>query len=405
MKKLGKAKAAGNKAAEKMINSVLDELKSDPLEESQRVDLFDVDSSSSSSSSSDLSGKETENQPAVKMGFADIAMSSPNEDQSTGRIAPEGLSDDLVRQITKTSTRKERLVSVKATSSNEATIVSGSDDTGITQPASTSPYGGQKKQDDDATSTNSTNASISFADKTQPMYRPYSPANSESLVKVSHGAAKLTQRPAMTGGGGGPELQLLQAENLKLAQTRIMELEKEVEKLRQENELLFAAGELGKRQNDEFAEKLGHLERERNEVRQQSEMELSIFRDSLQERERDLKKSKARVQELEARLATDLKKIRVRERELENRLELSRMEKTTLLRAKDDTLLDLKRKIDFLNSELDQYKQKSAELAQKLDQGQDQMARTVRALRLALTNLEANGETASTALTIIKKAE
>lgn len=403
MKKSGKAKAAGNKAAEKMINSVLDELKSDPLEESQKVDLFDVDSSSSSGDSDN----ETEKQVATKSGYADIAISSSNEDQSTQRIAPEGLSEDLVRQITKTSTRKERFASVKpsSSSSNEATIVSGTDDTGVTQPASTSPYGGQKKNNDDATSTNATNASISFADKTQPMYRPYSPANSESLVKVSHGAAKHTQRQSMSGGGGGPELQLLQAENLKLAQTRIMELEKEVEKLRQENELLFAAGELGKRQNDEFAEKLGHLERERNEVRQQSEMELSIFRDSLQERERDLKKSKTRVQELEARLATDLKKIRVRERELENRLELSRMEKTTLLRAKDDTLLDLKRKIDFLNSELDQYKQKSAELAQKLDQGQDQMARTVRALRLALTNLEANGEAATTALAIIRKAE
>ena len=90
----------------------------------------------------------------------------------------------------------------------------------------------------------------------------------------------------------------------------------------------------------------------------------------------------------ETRLKNDFKKIRVKERELENRLELARAEKAALLRSKDEYILDLKRKIDQLQSELDNYRSKVLELNKNLDSNQEQFKRTVRALRLALTNLE-----------------
>lgn len=394
-------KRSKNKAADKILKSVMDELKHDELENSQRTDLFDIDG-----------GADPE--PAQ---FSDIAISSkPAEEDPTARLAPEGISDETARQITKTVATERKRVS-----SSEATIVSedsSSDDTATQPAASIADHGGfggsSRKHEDEATNTAATNVtspSLSFADKTQPMYRPYSPSvpasgSADAGIKVSPGVNRGAQARATSNASGGTsELQLLQAENLKLAQGRILELEKEMERLRQENELLYSAGEIGKRQNEEYSERLNLLERTRAETQQQADAELSIFKESLQERERELKKSKARVAELEKRLATDLKKVRVRERELENRLELARMEKTTLLRAKDDTILELKRKIDFLNSELDQYKQRNAELSQKIEQEQTQMARTVRALRLALSNLEANGGDASATLPILKKAE
>lgn len=394
-------KRSKNKAADKILKSVMDELKQDERENSQRTDLFDIEGGSD----------KDPNQ------FSDIAIApSSNDDDRTGRFAPEGISEETARQITKT-TGTER----KRVSGSEATIVSddspSSDDTATQPAASLADHGSSRKHEDEATNTAATNVtspSISFADKTQPMYRPYSPSASQSTgggdagVKVSPGVNRGSQSRSTSsaGGGGGSELQLLQAENLKLAQGRILELEKELERLRQENELLYSAGEIGKRQNEEFSERLNLLERTRAETQQQADAELNIFKESLQERERELKKSKVRIGELEKRLATDLKKVRVRERELENRLELARMEKTTLLRAKDDTILELKRKIDFLNSELDQYKQRSAELSQKIEQEQAQMARTVRALRLALSNLEANGgEGSQSNLPVLKKAE
>ena len=66
------------------------------------------------------------------------------------------------------------------------------------------------------------------------------------------------------------------------------------------------------------------------------------------------------------------------------------MEKEALLRSKDDAILDLKRKLDQLNHDQEAYRQRVAELNSRVESNNDQFARTVRALRLALTNLEVN---------------
>jgi peptidoglycan hydrolase CwlO-like protein len=77
----------------------------------------------------------------------------------------------------------------------------------------------------------------------------------------------------------------------------------------------------------------------------------------------------------------------VRERELENRLELVRAEKVALLRAKDENILELKKKMEHLQSELENYKEKCSELNKAMGENQDSLKRTARALRLALASL------------------
>jgi DNA-binding XRE family transcriptional regulator len=87
-------------------------------------------------------------------------------------------------------------------------------------------------------------------------------------------------------------------------------------------------------------------------------------------------------------------------------LELSKAEKTTLLRSKDENILELKRRTETLESEIENYQNKIIELGQKLELNQDQFARTVRALRLALTNLEvSDGTNPSITIAPLKKAE
>lgn len=194
---------------------------------------------------------------------------------------------------------------------------------------------------------------------------------------------------------------LVQAENLKLAQSRILELENEVEKLRAENEELASAGEIIKTRSEESVSRLSSLEKEKQEQAETFQSEIGILKGSLQFKETELAKSRLKIEELEARLKNDFKKIRVRERELENRLELVRAEKSALVRSKDEYILDLKRKIDQLQSELDNYRSKVIELNKTLESNQDQFKRTVRALRLALTNLESKDEN----LVPLKKAE
>ncbi|MGZ3791433.1 MAG: hypothetical protein ACXVCP_03730 [Bdellovibrio sp.] len=182
---------------------------------------------------------------------------------------------------------------------------------------------------------------------------------------------------------------LAQAENLKLAQQRILELEREVEALRAENEELASAGEIIQIRTDELGVRISVLEKEKTEIQESAQSEILILKGNLQYKESEVAKTRIKVEELEMRLKSDFKKIRVRERELENRLELLRAEKSALIRSKDDYILEQKRKIDQLSQELDNYRRKCLELNKTIEANQDQVKRTERALRLALTNLEA----------------
>lgn len=193
---------------------------------------------------------------------------------------------------------------------------------------------------------------------------------------------------------------LAQSETLKLAQQRILSLEKDLDRLRQENEELASAAEVVGRRSEELEAKLNQLEKERNEIQDQAQSEALILKGHLQYKEMELNKAKLKVEELEHRLKTDFKKIRTRERDLENRLELVRADRQALLQSKDEHILELQRRIDNLSSEIENYRAKLSELNRSFDMQTEQMKRTVRALRLALANLETQGEP-----TPLKKAE
>jgi predicted nucleic acid-binding Zn-ribbon protein len=99
-----------------------------------------------------------------------------------------------------------------------------------------------------------------------------------------------------------------------------------------------------------------------------------------------------KIEEFETRLSSNLQKIRVRERELENRLELMKMESSAVVRSKDEMILEMKRQIDQMGHELENYRQKGQELNRQIDEKQETLRRTVKALRLALTLLEGGAE-------------
>lgn len=185
---------------------------------------------------------------------------------------------------------------------------------------------------------------------------------------------------------------LLQAENLRIAQSRILQLEEEVDRLRRDHEEVSSAADTVKNRSDEMMIRIQDLERERDEIRESGETELMILKGQLDFKEKELVKSLQKVEELEIRLKNDFRKIRVRERELENRLELVRAEKSTLVRSKDDSILELKRRVDQLQHEIENYRDKCLELNKTLDSQKEQFKRTARALKMALTNLEVKDE-------------
>lgn len=184
------------------------------------------------------------------------------------------------------------------------------------------------------------------------------------------------------------EASLVQSENYRIAQQKILDLEAETERLRRENEALAAAGETIRKTADELKAENETNQRRLEQLRETFGQEKDILSASLAGKDRELKELKAKVEEYEMRLSSNLQKIRVRERELENRLELVRMESSAVVRNKDEVLLDLKRRLDQSQMELENYRQKSQEVHKSMTEKQELLRRTVKALRLALSMLE-----------------
>ncbi len=197
------------------------------------------------------------------------------------------------------------------------------------------------------------------------------------------------------------EASLVQSDHLRIAQERILELEKSVDSLRAENEELLAAGETLKNRSEDLHAQLERVEHTTKEKQEIYNEELIILRTSMMTKNEELNRAKIKIEQLETRLSGDLKKIRVRERELENRLELIKLESQAVIKNKDEIVLDLKRKIDQLNYELENYRTKGKELNRILDDNRERVRRTVKALRLALSMLEGDEHEA----TPLKKAD
>ncbi len=187
---------------------------------------------------------------------------------------------------------------------------------------------------------------------------------------------------------------LRQSESLRIAQTRISDLEQELEKFRKENEKLVSAGETMRRHADELLAKLESLEVNSKESEKIFAEEKRVMRVNLQAKDRELIASKQKLEELEGRLENNFKKIRVRERELEHRLEIVKIEHATTVGSKDKMILDLKRQIDQLTHESEYAKVKAHEVFQQFREKQDTMRKVVRALRLALSMLEGQDDVA-----------
>lgn len=191
------------------------------------------------------------------------------------------------------------------------------------------------------------------------------------------------------------EAALRQSENLRVAQKRISDLEGELERVRRENENLRSAGETLRRRMDELQSNAENAEMNTQEAKKIAEEERKVLRGQISSRDREISELKSRIDDAEGRLESNFRKIRVRERDLEHRIEIIKAESQSIAASKDRMILELKRQIDQISSELNHAKTQVQETFGQFKERQETARRAVRALRIALTVLEGEEDSGS----------
>lgn len=230
-------------------------------------------------------------------------------------------------------------------------------------------------------------STIPLGTKTEPMTSlpVYEPPVPEKIVK-----------PSAAGGLVGlTEKALAQSESLRIAQQRILDLEKLIEELRDENEKLMAAGDTIKKRSDEMKAENEKLSNKLKDIEDRYKDENAYLAEALTNKNDEQKNLKTKIEEMEGRVQATVQKVRTRERELENRLELLKVENSALVNNKNNMILDLKRNIDQMTSELEGFRNRSQQMNKQLDDNRETLRRTVKALRLALNMLDGGIDKAS----------
>jgi hypothetical protein len=226
--------------------------------------------------------------------------------------------------------------------------------------------------------------------------------NNRDKEKISYG--DVYKSDSATDGGSGESVGglLKQSENLRLAQDKINDLENELEELRRDNDELMSVADTFKALSEEYYEQMERLKTDLVDSRETAQQENRILKDTLQEKDKQLHELKQTNADLKSKVEANFKQIRKRERDLEYRLELVKAEEATLLKTKDKTILELRRRIDKLDQEMEAYREKNKEHYEKLQQQQQTVRAVVRALRIALTRLEGDF---GVDFEVLKKAE
>lgn len=185
-----------------------------------------------------------------------------------------------------------------------------------------------------------------------------------------------------------PPASLAHSENLRLALDKIAQLEATNDKLVQENEELAHAGLILKRSLQTLKSDLEQRSTKLTGIKEVSEEEKNLLKQTLKARDSEISELKDKVSQLESRLQVNSHNVRSRERELENRLEIAKVEHQAIINSKDEMILDLKRKLDTYQMEMNNFRLQGQELRRSMEERQDVLRRTVKALRLALALIE-----------------
>ncbi len=187
----------------------------------------------------------------------------------------------------------------------------------------------------------------------------------------------------------------IKEEQLEISESERSELSQENERLQKEamqlqmklRDLEYLQEELSRKLQGMEAEKQQNLERQLREKEDQ-DRELKVAYEKLKSLESQLNESGEKYENLRVRVRKDIRKIRENERDLEARLELLRKDSETLLQARDQRVLEMQRKIDALEFDLDQIQDGKVRAQMEAERYLGKLSKVARALHLATKMIE-----------------
>jgi hypothetical protein len=156
-------------------------------------------------------------------------------------------------------------------------------------------------------------------------------------------------------------------------------------------ELRHVAGEQERRLDDGARERecaLEGLQKENEELRFQGK----VKNDKVRVMESQVKEATDEIERLKERVRTDIRKIRVREKELENKLEIMRRDSEALIAARETKIIELKRKVDLLEFNIDLLQDQYSREKDCSVQLRDRLGKAAQVVRVAGGLLDSSPE-------------
>ena len=201
------------------------------------------------------------------------------------------------------------------------------------------------------------------------------------------------------------QMHLVQSESLKMAQEKISDLEEEIMSLRQKNEALSSAAEVLKENNESSKIKIEELKSDLSDEKARLKEEKEVLLSAIEEARNQILRLRNKNEELDKRISNNFHGIRQRENSLEGKIEILKMENSVLQKEKDKKILDLKKDILKLKSNLDSFHKKNHELNILNGKLKSSSHRAVSALRATIYNLEGAKLNQDTQLSQSQKTE
>ena len=192
--------------------------------------------------------------------------------------------------------------------------------------------------------------------------------------------------------GRNPLIDLKNADYIKFAQDKIKNLEKQIFDLRAECEELARAGDHFKDLSEDKGQKLKTLESQLEELESLSTEEKKILQESISSKDLRISTMQEHIENLEQELESKYNRVRVREKDLESRLEILKKEQAAIAKSKDEMILNLNGQNEGLKSDLEKIRAQNQKVTSHLQDKEDAIRRTMKALKLSLTMLESQSK-------------